>query len=151
MGEPVRMVDISGKEPVYREATAEGFIRLRRETVRLIREGRVEKGDPLAIASVAATMAVKKVPELVPLAHNIPISNVRVEYEVLDDGVKAVVTVRTTARTGVELEALAGVLNALLNIWDVVKKYEKDEAGQYPVTRIEGVRVVRKVKGAVRS
>lgn len=143
----VRMVDVGSKPPVFREAVAEGFIRLREETVEIIKQGRVEKGDVLAVASVAAMLAVKKVPELMPLTHNIPITYVGTDYEILDNGVKVVVTVRTTAQTGVEIEALAGVVAALLNIWDMVKKYEKDEEGQYPYIRIEYVKVIRKKKG----
>ncbi len=140
------MIDITGKPEVFREAVAEGFIRLRSETLERIRRGEVEKGDPLSIAAVAAVLAVKKVPELIPLTHNIPITNVSVNYELRDDGVRVEVRVKTTAKTGVEMEALAGVMAALLNIWDVVKKYEKDELGQYPTTEITGVRVLRKVK-----
>ncbi len=146
MSEPVKMVDITSKPETYREAIAEGFIRLKKSTIQLIREGKVEKGDPLAIATVAATIAVKKTPELIPMAHNIPITNVKVEYEILNDGIKARVTVKTTAKTGVEMEALVGVTTALLNIWDVIKKYEKDEQGQYPTTKIENVRVTKKIK-----
>lgn len=140
------MVDISSKPEVFREAAAEGFIKLKKETVKLIREGLVEKGDVLTVSSVAALLAVKKTPELLPLTHNIPITYVSTSYEVLDDGVKVTVTVRTTAKTGAEMEALAGVTLALLNIWDMVKKYEKDEEGQYPETVISNVRVVRKTK-----
>lgn len=146
MSEPVKMVDITSKPETYREAIAEGFIRLKKSTIQLIREGKVEKGDPLAIATVATTIAVKKTPELIPMAHNIPITNVKVEYEILDNGIKARVTVKTTAKTGVEMEALIGVTTALLNIWDVVKKYEKDEQGQYPETQIENIRVTKKIK-----
>lgn len=146
MSEPVKMVDITSKPETYREAIAEGFIRLKKSTVQLIREGKVEKGDPLAIATIAATLAVKKTPELIPMAHNIPITNVKVEYEILNDGIKAKVTVKTTAKTGVEMEALVGVTTALLNIWDVIKKYEKDEQGQYPTTKIENIRVTKKIK-----
>ena len=146
MSEPVKMVDITSKPETCREAIAEGFIRLKKSTIQLIREGRVEKGDPLAIATVATTIAVKKTPELIPMAHNIPITNVKVEYEILDNGIKARVTVKTTAKTGVEMEALTGVTTALLNIWDVVKKYEKNEQGQYPETRIENIRVTKKIK-----
>jgi len=140
------MVDVSSKPEVFREAVAEGFIKLKKETVRLIREGLVEKGDVLTISSVAALLAVKKTPELLPLTHNIPITHVSTSYEVLDEGVRVTVTVRTTAKTGVEMEALAGATLALLNIWDMVKKYEKDEEGQYPETVISNVRVVRKTK-----
>ncbi|MEM4823692.1 MAG: cyclic pyranopterin monophosphate synthase MoaC, partial [Zestosphaera sp.] len=94
------MVDISSKPDVFREAVAEGFIKLKKETVRLIREGLIEKGDVLAVSSVAALLAVKKTPELLPLTHNIPITHVSTSYEVLDDGVKVTVAVRTTAKTG---------------------------------------------------
>lgn len=142
-----RMVDITGKGEVYREATATGFIKLRPETVKLIREGRVEKGDIRSIASIAAILAVKKTPEIVPLTHNIPITGVDVRIEVEDEGVRVYVTVKTTARTGVEMEALTGVAAALLAIWDMVKKYEKDEAGQYPFTYITDIRVLEKKKG----
>ncbi len=142
------MVDITGKEEVYREATAYGRIRLREETAARIREGRVEKGDVEAVARVAAILAVKKTPELVPLCHPIPITGVDVEMRVGDRWVEVWVTVKTTARTGVEMEALAGVSAALLAVWDMVKKYEKDERGQYPHTVIEEVRVVEKVKRA---
>ncbi len=146
MTEPVRMVDITKKPETYREAVAEGFIRLKESTIKLIREGKVEKGNPLAIATVAATIAAKKTPELIPMAHNIPITNVRIEYEILNNGIKAKATVKTTAKTGVEMEALTAVTTALLNIWDIVKKYEKDEQGQYPTTKIENIRVTKKLK-----
>ncbi|ABN70671.1 GTP cyclohydrolase subunit MoaC [Staphylothermus marinus F1] len=143
----VSMVDVSGKRVVFREAVAEGVIRLRPETVRRIREGRVEKGDVLTVTSVAAIQAVKKASELLPLCHNIPITYVGVDYEFIgDDRIRVVVTVRTTAQTGVEMDALTGVSIALLNIWDMVKKYEKDEKGQYPETWIEKIRVVSKIK-----
>ncbi len=143
----VRMVDITSKEVVYREATAEGVIKLREETIKLIKEGKVEKGDVFALSTASAILAVKKTPEIIPLTHNIPITSVKVNYEFLgNDRVKVVVTVKTTAKTGVEMEAIMGVLAALANIWDMVKKYEKDEEGQYPHTRIEYVRVVSKVK-----
>ncbi len=141
------MVDITNKKTVYREAVAEGVIRLKPETIKRIKEGKVEKGDVLTVSSIAAIQAVKKTPELIPLCHNLPITNVKVEYEFIDeDKIKVSVRVKTTAKTGVEMEALTGVAVALLNIWDMVKKYEKDNKGQYPETWIEGVRVVKKIK-----
>ncbi len=141
------MVDITGKEIVYREAVAEGVIRLKPETIKRIREGNVEKGDVLTVSKIVATQAVKKTPDLIPLCHNIPITHVNVEYEFIgEDKIKVRVTVKTTAKTGVEMEALTGVSMALLNIWDMVKKYEKDEKGQYPDTWIEYIRVVKKTK-----
>lgn len=141
------MVDITGKKIVYREAVAEGIIRLKPETIKRIREGNVEKGDVLTVSKIVATQAVKKTPDLIPLCHNIPITHVSVEYEFIgDDKIRVRVTVKTTAKTGVEMEALTGVSMALLNIWDMVKRYEKDEHGQYPDTWIEYIRVAEKIK-----
>ncbi len=141
------MVDITGKEEVYREAVAEGVIRLKPETIKRIREGRVEKGDVLTVSRIVAINAVKKTPELIPLCHNIPITHVNVKYEFIgEDKLKVIVTVKTTAKTGVEMEALAGVSLALLNIWDMVKKYEKNPEGQYPDTWIEYIKVIKKKK-----
>jgi len=145
------MVDVTSKEVVYREAIAEGFIRLRRETLERIRSGSIEKGDVMLISKVAGIVAAKKVPELLPLCHPIPITHVDIDMEVVDDGIKVRASVKTTAQTGVEMEALTAVAITLLNVWDMVKKYEKDEWGQYPVTEISGIKVVRKVKADIRS
>ncbi len=142
----VKMVDVTVKPEVSREAVAEGFIKLRKETLALVKKGLVEKGDVLTTSTIAAIQAVKKTSELLPLTHNIPITHVSTSYEVLEEGIKVTVVVKTTARTGVEMEALTGVALALLNIWDMVKKYEKDEKGQYPETVISEIRVVRKSK-----
>ena len=145
----VAMVDITGKELSFRQAVARGFIRLKRETVEAIRRGSVPKGDVLTVAKAAAILAVKRTWELIPLCHPIPITGVDVDLRLHDDGVEAVVVVRSTAQTGVEMEALTGVTLALLTVWDMVKGLEKDERGQYPTTEILGVRVVEKVKEPV--
>ena len=142
----VHMIDIHGKGTQYREAVATGKIRLKPETIRRIREGLVEKGDPLQIASLAGIQGAKLTPTVIPLCHPLPIENVDVRFEVSDSGLKATATVAATGKTGVEMEALTAVTTALLNIWDVVKMYEKDEEGQYPSTQIDGIRVVKKVK-----
>jgi len=142
-----RMVDISGKGEVYREAIAAGRIVLREETLRAIREGTVVKGNVLATARVAATLAVKETPSLIPMCHPIPISSIEVDFRELRDSIEANVRVRSVGRTGVEMEALTGVSVALLTIWDMVKSAEKDEQGQYPVTRITDIRVLEKRKG----
>ncbi|MEZ0346393.1 MAG: cyclic pyranopterin monophosphate synthase MoaC [Infirmifilum sp.] len=142
----VRMIDITEKPEVYREATARGFIRLKKETVEAIREGKVPKGDVLNVARVAAILAVKRNWEILPLCHPIPITSVNVDFNFESDGVEAIVTVKTTARTGVEMEALTGVSVALLTVWDMVKALEKDERGQYPTTSIENIKVVEKLK-----
>ena len=142
------MVDVGGKPAVFREAVAEGFIKVRAGSVERIRSGGVEKGDVFGVARVAGVLAAKRTSELVPLCHPLRLTDVDVGLEVVDrERVRAKVTVRAVERTGVELEALVAVSVALLTVWDMVKQYEKDEAGQYPVTRIEGVRVLRKVKG----
>ncbi|MEM4481225.1 MAG: cyclic pyranopterin monophosphate synthase MoaC [Desulfurococcaceae archaeon] len=148
---PIKMVDISSKAESHRVATATGFIKLREETIELIKKGLVEKGDVLTASTIAAINAVKETPRLLPLAHNIPIAGVEVKFEVLSEGIRVYVSVKTTARTGVEMEALAGAAAALLNIWDMVKKYEKDEGGQYPHTAITEIRVLEKVKREVSS
>jgi len=144
----VRMVDITEKPEVYREATASGFIRLKKETVKAILEGKVPKGDVLNVARVAAILAVKKTWEILPLCHPIPITGVEVDFDLTEEGVEATVTVKTTSKTGVEMEALTGVTVALLTVWDMVKSLEKDDRGQYPYTLIREVRVLEKVKQA---
>lgn len=142
----IRMADITGKERVFREATAEGFIVLRRETIKAIRERRISKGDVVAAAKLAAIQAVKRTWDVIPLCHPIPITGVDVDIELKENMVIARVTVRSEGKTGVEMEALTGVSVALLTVWDMVKALEKDEAGQYPHTEIYGIKVVRKRK-----
>lgn len=141
------MVDVSGKAEVFREATAKGTIRLKPETVKLIREGKIAKGDPLYTAKIAGILAAKKTSSLIPLCHPLPLASVKVEATVLGEStVEVSATVKTKAQTGVEMEALAAVSVGLLTVWDMTKQYEKDAAGQYPSTAIEGIHVVRKLK-----
>ncbi len=147
MSDPVRMVDISGKEVVHRTAEAVGRISLRKETVAAVRDGRIEKGDPLTVAEVACIQAVKRTPDLIPLCHPIPIDSVDADFELGEDYVEARCRGAADYRTGVEMEALTGVAVALLNVWDMVKYLEKDEGGQYPTAEITGIRVVEKRKG----
>lgn len=141
------MVDIGEKSDVSREAVAAGRIFLRPETMKAIREGTVVKGNVLATARVAATLAVKGTPQLIPMCHPIPISSISVDFSEAADSLEAIVRVASFGKTGVEMEALTGVSVALLTVWDMVKSAEKDEHGQYPVTRIEGIRVLEKRKG----
>jgi cyclic pyranopterin phosphate synthase len=143
----VAMVDVSGKAEIFREATATGKIRLKPETVNLIREGKIAKGNPLYTAKIAGVLAAKKTSELVPLCHPLPLTSVEVEAKILDKTtVEVTATVKTKAQTGVEMEALAATSVGLLAIWDMVKPYEKDAAGQYPTTAVENIHVVRKLK-----
>ena len=141
-----KMVDISGKAVVRREAVAEGTIKLKKATLRLMRQGKIEKGDPIQIATIGAIQAVKSTSRLLMMCHPIPIESVSVDLFKAKDSITVRAKVTASSKTGVEMEALNAVANALLNIWDVVKKYEKDSNGQYPETKISDIRVVRKLK-----
>jgi len=145
--DPIKMIDVSGKKVVSRKAVAAGIIKLKASTVETIRQGKIKKGDPLIVGEIAAILAVKNTPSLIPLCHNIPIGKAHVEYTFGEDTIEARCTVTTNAQTGVEMEALAGVSVALLNIWDMTKYLEKDEDGQYPDAIITDIRVLEKVKG----
>jgi len=149
MSEPYprfRMVDIGPKTEKHREAVATGRLRLREDTIELLRKKRIEKGDPLAAAEIAAIAAAKKTSELIPLCHQLQLTEVKATGRIMKEHVAVEVTVKTTAKTGVEMEALTAATVYLLTVWDMTKQYEKDETGQYPFTAIEDVRVVRKVK-----
>ena len=143
------MVDVSDKAEVHREATATGIIKLKPETIILIKTAKIAKGDPLYTAKIAGVLAAKKTSGLIPLCHPLPLTNVQVDVKVADKTtVEATATVKTKAQTGVEMEALTAVSVALLTVWDMTKQYEKDAAGQYPSTAIEGIHVVKKFKQA---
>lgn len=141
------MVDITDKLPVFRKATACGAIRLKTATIDAIRSGKVKKGDALATARLAAILAVKDTPRLIPMCHPILITGLDVNFEIAENRIHASVTVTSEGKTGVEMEALTGVSAALLNVWDMVKYLEKDKTGNYPDTAIEEIRVVEKRKG----
>ncbi|TDA26483.1 MAG: cyclic pyranopterin monophosphate synthase MoaC [Archaeoglobi archaeon] len=145
-GERVRMVDISSKNDVLRTATAEGFIRLKRETIEAIIGNKVAKGNVLATANIAGVMAVKKTPELIPMCHPIPLTSISFDFKIEGEGIRVRCTVKSLGKTGVEMEALVGVSVALLTIWDMVKSLEKDETGNYPLASIEHLRVLEKKK-----
>jgi cyclic pyranopterin phosphate synthase len=146
-GDTVHMVDVGEKEQVRREAIATGKIFLKAETLEAIRLGHVVKGNVLATATVAATLAIKDTSRIIPMCHAIPITGIDVDFKEGSAYIEAVVRVKSVGKTGVEMEALTGVAGALLTIWDMVKSSEKDEKGQYPVTRIEDIRVLEKLKG----
>jgi cyclic pyranopterin phosphate synthase len=121
------MVDVGAKNVTAREAIAEGVIRMQPETLRLIVEGAHKKGDVLAVARVAGIQAAKRTAELIPLCHAIPITGI--EIELTPDAAKSLVraraTVRTTAQTGVEMEALTAVEIALLTVYDMCKAVDR--------------------------
>lgn len=143
------MVDVAGKAEERREALATGKLKLKKTTVDLLRKGKTEKGDPLAAAELAAILAAKRTSEVIPLCHPLPISEVKATGKIVDEGVTVEALVKAIAKTGVEMEALVAAAVYLLTVWDMTKQYEKDEAGQYPFTAIEEIRVVRKVKSNV--
>ena len=142
----VKMVDISKKDDVERFCVAEGYIKLKPETIKLIKEHKIKKGNVLTTAQIAGILAVKKTYELIPMCHPLPITSINIDFEIFEDKIKAVCSVKTTYKTGIEMEALTGVSIALLTIWDMVKSAEKDENGQYKNAEIFGIRVVEKVK-----
>lgn len=122
-----RMVDVSAKAVTERFARASGVIRMRPETLRAIRENTLAKGDVLAVARVAGILAAKRTAELVPLCHPIPLSDVQIVLS-LDDalpGVRVEAVTRTTAQTGVEMEAITAVSLCLVTIYDMAKSVDR--------------------------
>lgn len=142
----VQMVDVGSKPDSKRRAVATGTIRLSESTVDAIEADELGKGDVLATARIGAIGAVKHTWETIPLCHQIPITNVETDFHVADDRIDLDVAVETTGKTGCEMEALVGVTTGLNVVWDMAKAAEKDDAGQYPETAIENVRVVEKTK-----
>ena len=138
-----RMVDVSGKSPTARLARASGSIRMSQSTLDAIRANGLKKGDVLGVARVAGIMAAKKTSDLIPLCHPIPLSDLRIEFS-LDDslpGVRAEAHARTTAQTGVEMEALTAVSVALLTIYDMTKAIDRGMT-------ITGITLLEKSGGA---
>ena len=135
-----RMVDVSGKDVTAREAVAAGRVVVSPEVIGLLRGAGVPKGDTLAVARLAGIMGAKQTPSLIPLCHPLALSSVTVDLEVADDAVEITATVRTTDRTGVEMEALTAVAVAGLTVVDMVKAVDKRAV-------ISEVRVVSKSGG----
>ena len=120
-----RMVDVSAKAVTARTASAAGFVRLNAECVAALRDGTVPKGDALAVARIAGIQGAKRTSDLIPLCHPLSLSGVDVVAEVLDEGVMITATVKTTDRTGVEMEALTAVSVAALSLVDMIKAVDK--------------------------
>lgn len=123
-----RMVDVSAKPRTERSATASASVRMKKQTLKLIREGGVPKGDVLAVARVAGIMAAKKTPELVPLCHPLGLSSVEIDLEL--DMRKSLVEIKATVtavgRTGVEMEALTAASAAALTVYDMCKAVDRE-------------------------
>ena len=137
-----RMVDVTAKDDTLREAVAKGSVRMKPETLALIQSGGVPKGDVLAVAQVAGVMAAKRTHELIPMCHPLLLSaiDVRLEPDEKESAVQITAAVRTTGKTGVEMEALTAVAVAALTIYDMCKAVDRG-------MRIEGVRLARKSGG----
>ncbi len=135
-----RMVDVSAKAETVREATAKGRVTMQPATLALIGAGAAKKGDVLAVARLAGIMAAKRTADLIPLCHPLPISSVTVELDLTEAAVDIAATVRTTGRTGVEMEALTAVSVAALTVYDMLKAADR-------AMTIEAIRVVAKSGG----
>ncbi len=121
----IRMVDVSGKDIVRRTAVARGCVFLTGETADLVRRGMLKKGDPLSCARVAGIMAAKRTGDLIPLCHPLPIDLVSIKFDLSSDRIDIESTVVSTARTGVEMEALTAVSISALTIYDMCKAVDK--------------------------
>jgi len=135
-----RMVDVSGKEASTRTAIATGVVRTTAEVIGLLSDGQLPKGDALATARVAGIMAAKRTPELIPLCHPLALSSVKVDFDLRDASVGITATVRTTDRTGVEMEALTAVAVAGLTLHDMIKAVD-------PAASLDAVQLDRKEGG----
>ena len=138
----VRMVDVSEKDDTERVAIARGEVVMKPETLELIRQGNIQKGDVLATAQIAGIMAAKRTSELIPMCHSLPLLNIKVDLS-LDGqlpGIQITSEVKTVAKTGVEMEALTAVAVAGLTVYDMAKAVEKS-------MRIQNIRLVRKSGG----
>ncbi len=137
-----RMVDVGDKPDTRRTAVAKGEIHLRRETLALIQQGTLKKGDALTVAQVAGILGAKRTSDLIPLCHPIPIHQIEVKLEPDESlpGVRITATVQTVGKTGVEMEALTAVSVAALTVYDMVKAVEKTAS-------IQNIRLVEKHGG----
>lgn len=134
-----RMVDVGGKPVQTRTASAVGEIHCQAETIRLLQDQALPKGDVLAVARIAGIQAAKRTADLIPLCHTLPLDQVTVEFEIESDLVRISATARTSAKTGVEMEALTAVSVAALTLYDMMKAVDKTMC-------IQGIRVTGKQK-----
>lgn len=142
----VHMVEVGQKRDQKRRAVASGKIVLDKNTINLITNEQIKKGNVLTTAQIAGIQAVKNTSSIIPLCHPLAISGIEIDFEVKETEIIATCSTRNLGKTGVEMEALTGVSVALLTIWDMVKAVEKDDDGQYPNTRIEDIKVIKKEK-----
>ena len=134
------MVEVSDKDETKRVALARGTISMKKETVDMIKDGHIKKGDVLAVAQVGGIMGVKKTSDLIPMCHNIFISGSDIRFNILETSIEIEAEVKTVGKTGVEMEALTAVSMAALTIYDMCKAMDKDMV-------ISDVRVIKKTGG----
>ena len=141
-GGQIRMVDVGGKPATERVAVAKGRVLMKPETLALIKEAAIAKGDVLAVAQVAGIFAAKRTSELIPLCHPLPLTNIELEFESDEaaSSLEITASVKTTAQTGVEMEALTAVSLAALTIYDMCKGVDR-------AMRLSDIRLVRKAGG----
>lgn len=120
-----KMVDVGAKPPQHRRARATGTISIAPETVALVRDNQIKKGDVLGVAQIAGIQAAKRTPGLIPLCHPLTLDKVDVRIELHDESISAESEVKCTGRTGVEMEALVAVSVALLTVYDMLKAVDK--------------------------
>lgn len=142
----VHMVEVGDKINQKRKAIASGKIQLTKETIDMIRNEEIKKGNVLTTAQIAGIQAVKNTSSIIPLCHQLNLTGIEIDFEVKKTEIIAICTVNMAGKTGVEMEAITGVSVALLTIWDMVKAVEKDENGQYPDTKISDIQVLKKEK-----
>lgn len=138
-----RMIDVSGKKKTPRTATATGFVRMNKAALNFARDRQSRKGDAAAVAELAGVMGAKKTADLIPLCHSLPIANVAVETAIdeVAGGVRVTASVKTTGKTGVEMEALTAVSTACLTLYDMLKAVDRSMV-------IEEVMLIEKTGGA---
>lgn len=134
------MVEVSEKENTKRVAVATGFIKMKKETISMIKEGLIKKGDVLSVAQIGGIMGGKKTSDLIPMCHNIFLTGADIRFNIMDDAIEVESDVKTIGKTGVEMEALTAVTIACLTIYDMCKAVDKDMV-------IEDIRLIKKTGG----
>lgn len=142
----VHMVEVGNKPDQKRRAIAQGSIFLDKNTIKLIQNEEIKKGNVLTTAQIAGIQAVKNTSSIIPLCHPLSLTGIEIDFKVMEDEIVSTCSVNTLGKTGVEMEAITGVSVSLLTIWDMVKAVEKDDDGQYPDTRISDIKVIKKEK-----
>ena len=142
----VHMVEVGEKPDQKRRAIASGKIILSENTIDLIQNEEIKKGNVLTTAQIAGIQAVKNTSSIIPLCHPLALTGIEMDFEVKSTEIIVTCSVNTLGKTGVEMEAITGVSVALLTVWDMVKAVEKDDDGQYPDTRISDIKVIKKEK-----